>query len=247
MAGQKISIGARIDQVLARLEWRWSLSNLALAAYLSISTALPAWAVSAMSTFQHFAPLSWVLAGFSGLIGAVLLYALFAWAFGRVIRARYDRSLYERTGFVDPMAKTFENKRIFLSDFVLPSAAHIAEKAFINCEIIGPANLFLRQGNSIATQKLPFCDGFIVPSSARNMYNFIVIDNCSFRDCSFKLCTVGLLDVEYHAFGQSLGWVNWLNPPEEQLQMLPLADEGPALDAAAVAPPPPSDTEAERQ
>jgi hypothetical protein len=244
----QMSIGQRIDRVLARLEWRWSLSNFLLGTYLSLSTALPAWAVSAMSIFDQYAPLSWVLAGFAGLATAVVLYAIFAWAYGRVIRSQYDRSLYERTGFVDPMAKTFENRRIFLADFILPSAPHLAEKAFINCEIIGPANLLLRGGNSIATQRLPYCDGLVIPSSTKNYYNFLIVDNCSFRDCSFKRCTVAITDMEYESFGKTIDFVNWLNPPDQQLELISSDDlDGRANSGSLPSPPPQPDTEAEAQ
>jgi hypothetical protein len=238
-----MKIGQRIDRALSKIEWRWSLGNLLGGAYLFLSAALPAWAVSAMSMFQQYAPLSWVFAGFAGLSLSVLCFATYSWAYLRIIRARYDSRLYERSGFVDPMAKTFENRRIHLSDFVLPSTPLIAGKAFINCEIIGPANLLFRVGNSVAEQKLPFVDGWLLRPDVKNFYNCIVIDSCTFRECSFKLCTLVLMEPEYQNFSH-LDWINWLNAPGTEA-MLPGMEPAATLGLPPSPPLPPS-TEAEK-
>jgi hypothetical protein len=207
-------IGERIDRFLSRLEWRWSLRQFALGAYVIASTALPAWAVSAMETFQQYAPLSWVLAGFLGLTFAVVSFALFAWANGRWVRSSYNKQLLARSGYVDPMAKTFENKRIFLSEFCLPSEPHIEGKAFINCDIVGPANILVRSNNQIEDHHLPICDA-ILTRTDRTPNNGIYIDNCTFRGCSFKRITIIVPQEAYPNFSH-LNWLHWLNIDDEQ-------------------------------
>lgn len=185
--------------------------------------------------FEQFAPLSWVLAGFAGLVAAVAVFALFSGAYSRWVRARYDRGLYERSGFVDPMAKTFENKRIFLTEFCLPSDSYIAGKAFTNCELIGPANIFLRVGNFVADQKLPLCDTVIIVD--KTPFNAVIFDNCSFRDCSFKRITILLSSEEYINF-KHLNWLNWITLASEE-PMLPGISR--PTQPEAIAPPQPSE------
>lgn len=228
-----------IDRTLSRLEWRWSL--LSHVAWLVSSFALPAWALQAADLFSEYAPFSWVAAGFAGLLLGGLVLSLFAWSYGKWVRSKYDRSLYERTGFVDPMAATFENKRIFLADFCLPSDPHIEGRTFINCEIVGPTNLYLRKGNNITEQKLPIVDAVVLNVDKR-FFNGVIVDNCTFRRCAFKRTTIMMLPAEYEAYSR-LEWLNWISTPDEpELQLAggPNQPEGPAL-------PPPQDTPAETQ
>lgn len=219
-----MKIGQRIDQFLARLEWRWSLSQFMLGGYFIALTALPAWAVSAMDLFQQFAPLSWVIAGFVGLIIAVLAYAIFSWSYGRWVRSKYNQYLFSKSGYVDPMAKTFENKRIFLNEFCLPSEPHIDGKAFINCDIIGPANILIRNNNQLADQRLPNCDA-ILTRTDRWPHNGIIIDNCTFRGCSFKRVTIIVPEIAYSGF-EHLDWLHWLNINDDEPQF-------PGMDTAS--------------
>lgn len=206
-------IGERLDRILSRLEWRWSLAQFVWGGYVIISTALPAWAVSATDIFQHHAPLSWVVSGFAGLSFALLTYAIYAWANAKLIRSRYNRELYEKTGFVDPMANTFEDRRIFLAEFCLPSDPYLSGKTFVNCEIIGPSVLFLRWSNRVDEHQLPNCDAIVL--RGRSYHNAITVDRCTFRGCSFKRITVMVLPEEFDK-SKELDWLNWLAEPQEQ-------------------------------
>jgi hypothetical protein len=166
-----------------------------------------------MDMFQQYAPLSWVLSGFAGLLFALITYAIFAWANAKLIRSRYNRDLYEKTGFVDPMANTFEDRRIFLGEFCLPSDPYFAGKTFVNCEIIGPAVLFLRFNNSVYEHQLPNCDAIVL--RGRSYHNVLTADRCTFRGCSFKRITVLVLPEEFER-SKGLDWLNWLAEPQEE-------------------------------
>jgi hypothetical protein len=177
-----------------------------------------------MSTFNHFAPLSWVLGGFVGLVVGAVSYAVVAWGYGRFINSRYNSQLLAKSGYVDPMSKTFENKRIFLAEFCLPSEPHIEGKAFINCDIVGPANVILRHNNQIADHKLPICDAVLVRSD-KAPANGVYIDNCTFRGCSFKRLTIVVPQLAYDNFAH-LDWLNWLNVEDVEPQLPGLQPEG---------------------
>ena len=113
---------------------------------------------------------------------------------------------------------TFERKRILLSDFVLPSFPFIDGKTFIDCEIVGPANIHLQHGNFADPIRRPIIDVVWLAPRA-TFYNGIVFTNCIFRNCSFQRVTIfsGLENFE--------GWkntphINWISipPTAEQIQ-----------------------------
>ncbi|MDF1633279.1 hypothetical protein [Mycoplana sp. MJR14] len=205
--------------MLATLEWQWSLWNLAKGSGIVGSFALPAWAVYATDLFARYQPLSWVVAGFAGVLTTAVAYAIFARARASLIRSAYDNNLYQRSGFVDPMAATFENKRIFLADFVLPSDLFISDKTFINCEIVGPANLFLRGNYQVHEQLLTMVDAVML-NGDRNFNNGVIVENCTFRKCSFKRITLMMLPHEYERY-KNLDWLHWISRPGDRQEELP--------------------------
>lgn len=207
-----MALGERINRFFMNSEWRLSLV-LTMVGIVS-SFALPAWAVRATNLFADYSPFSWVAAGFIGFLLFAFGYFLIAHARSKWVRSRYDHNLYKRTGFVDPMAATFENKRIFLSDFILPSDPHIEGKTFINCEIIGPANLFFRNNNRVDEHRLPVCDGIVI-QPGKPFLNGVFLDGCAFRKCSFKRVTVVLLP-EMYQHSRNVDWLNWIAVPDEQ-------------------------------
>lgn len=208
-----------MDWIKRSGSWVWTnLGNLTWFAGLLASFALPAWAVRVTGIMAEWAPASWVAAGFAGMAIAVPLFALFAWAKGRLVRARYDARLLAQGGEIDPLAKTFERKRIFLNEFVLPSLPYVEGKTFIDCEIVGPANLILRSGNSVTAQKLPYCDGYVL-SDFNLPNNGYVFDNCVFRGCSFNRVSLMLTLPEY-ALSRGTDWIIWrgFRPTDEALE-----------------------------
>lgn len=212
-----MTLGQKLDRLFNKLEWRWSLLVQMVTAVSSF--ALPAWAVKTTTIFIEYSPFSWVAAGFGGLIASAIVYALYGYARSKIVKAKYDNNLYQRTGFVDPMAKTFENKRIFIADFVLPSDPFITDKTFINCEIIGPANLFLRGHYQVNEQQLPICDA-VALNGDRRFFNGVTVENCTFRKCSFKRITLMMLPHEYQQY-RNLEWLNWVSAQQADQLNLP--------------------------
>lgn len=172
------------------------------------SFLVPAWAVHITEAFSRYSPASWVIAGFAGLTAAATSYWLFTAAYRTWVRTKYNARLYERSGFVDPMAKTFEDKRIYLSDFCLPSHPLIDNKTFINCEIIGPSNLVLEYSNNVTEQKYPICDAVLL-KKGQMYYNATLVRTCTFRHCSFQRVTF-LFPVDQYEQAKDVNWLNWI-------------------------------------
>lgn len=219
--------------------WIWAnLGNLTWIAGIVASFALPAWAVRVSGLMAQYAPLSWVVAGFLGITVAVPLFALFAWARGKLVRTRYDARLLARGGEIDPLAKTFERKRIFLSEFVLPSKPLVEDKTFIDCEIIGPATVILHQGNTVNEHRLPICDAYVMNASA-NPNTGYVFNRCAFRGCSFVRVSL-MFSLEEYEKAKDVNWLNWVSirPDhlEEAFAQLPLVPESPPEHLEAESP-----------
>jgi hypothetical protein len=201
--------------MLNTLESRWSLWNLLQGGSMIASFALPAWAVKSVNLFIEFSPLSWVVAGFGGLFIWVSCYLIWQWAKRISINAKYDANILKNGDKLNPLDQTFEGKRIFINDFVLPSSQLIQNKTFINCEIIGPACLYF-MANNLATQiKPPTIDGIWLDPSAF-FWNGVILSDCIFRDCSFQRITI-LASVENYESWKNHQNMNWISiPPQSE-------------------------------
>jgi hypothetical protein len=228
---------SRANRFFQNIEWRWSLWNLIQGALAVTSFALPAWAVRTAELFPAYSPASWVAAGFLGFFVIAAGYWLFTSAYSRWISARYNARLYEKSDFIDPMGKIFQDQRIFLDGFILPSHPLVEGKTFINCDIIGPANIVLQYMNHVSSQRYPICDTVLLKDNA-TYYNAILFRHCTFRECSFQRITV-LIESGQFPFVKGTDWINWISKTDEDL--------GDASQASLPLPQAPSSPEEETQ
>ena len=70
--------------------------------------------------FSQYAPFSYIVVGTAGVLSYALAVFLIGTGRFRSVRSKYDAKFMKETGGVDPLAKVFEGKRIYLNDFVLP-------------------------------------------------------------------------------------------------------------------------------
>lgn len=209
----------RTESFFSGLEWRWSLVNLLWGVPTAIASfVLPAWAVQASKLFEQYEPLSWVVAGFIGLASGSAIYYLAALGRHKWVKARYDARMLAQGGAVDPLEKTLERKRIYLNEFCLPSHPFIEGKVFIDCELIGPANIIFLSGNSINDARYPIIDTIYMKEGARPNNGYIFKD-CIFRSCNFSRVTF-LVQFEETRMFSGFSYVNWLT------DYLPDAGEG---------------------
>ena len=229
------SIRERLDTLLGRWDTRISIALHITGGVASF--AVPAWAVRATDMFDQSAPASWVAAGFIGLIIFVVARLLWAAATSIHTRAKYNARFIERTGGAfNPLDLTFQNRRIYLEDFVLPSHPLVEGKTFINCDIIGPANIFWQYGNQANPIRPPVIDAVCL--EARNAFNNgIIFRDCIFRNCSFQRITVFAVPELYPDWKDNAN-LNWISvaPPttliEERRKTLAPPQE-PQTDNAA--------------
>lgn len=201
----------RINQFFMHFEWRLSLATVIWSLLVPArSFALPAWALRAAGIFSEYAPFSWVVAGFAGL----LLYAIAVFIYGtgqqRSVRSRYDARFMQETGGVDPLARVFQGKRIYLNDFVLPSQPQVIGKTFVDCEMVGPANMYFDFDNSVDDVQPGLVDA-VALSGERQFFNGVLFRNCKFRGCTFHRVTLFFQPKEALRI-EGLNWLNWISP-----------------------------------
>lgn len=209
-------------------DWLWDhFERVALLVGWAVTGGLFAWAAKAAKILEPYSPFSWVLAGFAGMFLVAVTYRIGVAAYRQQVRTRYDAKLLAQGGAIDPLAKTFEAKRIFLNEFILPSHPLVDGKTFIDCQIIGPANVILVEGNSVNEQRLPYCDAVLMHEDRRPV-NGLAFTNCTFRQCSFQRVTLLIPNSEYPS-ARNVNWLNWITPHPDGVNQirLPLPLNGP--------------------
>jgi hypothetical protein len=156
---------------------------------LAASAGFPAWATWTLGLFSDYAPLSWIVAGFCGMIIWAVVRVLLSWAYRVRVQAKYNERFIEHGGNYNPLDLIFEKKRIYLNDFALPSHPLIEGKTFVDCDIIGPANIYWHFGNQAFPIRAPIIDAICLDPEAK-FNNGFIFQNCIFRNCSFQRITV---------------------------------------------------------
>lgn len=190
-----------------------------------MSFALPAWAASAVNVLDVFSPLSWVLAGFTGLALCAIAYSAigvgaFWWTTAKI------RSVWAREHHtVNPLDTVFEKQRINVADLVTPFDRVVANKTFIDCELVGPANLYISatHNSSMAMKGSIFnpCEAVMVTNEAV-VHNAINFNDCVFTNCKFYAVTLFFREYAFAGANRLVLGLNWItptitNPPQPEL------------------------------
>jgi len=200
-----------LNRFFMHFEWRLSLATVVWSLLIPAgSFVLPAWATEATGVFSEHAPLSWVIAGFGGLLAYAIAVFIYGTGQQRSVRSRYDAKFMRETGGVDPLARVFEGKRIYLNDFVLPSQPQVIGKTFVDCEIVGPANMYFEADSSVDDVKPGLVDA-VALTGERQFFNGVVFRNCKFRGCTFHRVTLFFQPKEALRIA-GLNWLNWISP-----------------------------------
>jgi hypothetical protein len=206
------SLQERLGVFLDAVESRWSLALHGVTLLTTVgATAWGAWAADILS---QYSPLSWIVAGLLGALFWAVVRLIWNWGYRIKIRAQYDAKFIEHGGNYNPLDLTFEKKRIYLNDFVLPSSPLIQGKTFIECEIIGPAIVYFRANNLAAPIREPKLDAVWLHPTA-SMSNHFTFDNCIFRNCSFQRITLFASIENFYDWRDNPN-VNWISIPPTQ-------------------------------
>ncbi len=172
-----------------------------------VSGLVVAWAAHVTALLKPYAPLSWVLAGFLGAWLFMISAYIFAVVRDRIIVANVNRRFYEQIDRINPLQNTFEKQRIRIDDLVSPIRPLVSKKNFIECELIGPANIRFAassmRNNEFIMVDFVYCDNDTFP------LNGVIFAECSMRNCKLFKITFLISDKDT-GFSEGPNF-NWLN------------------------------------
>ncbi len=96
---------------------------------------------------RYNGPIAWWFAALLGGAFFVFIFLGIAWGRWKLIQAKAVNKWAKKVDAINPMDSEFRNQRINLADLANPVTKQISRKRFINCELIGPATIFLGSGN----------------------------------------------------------------------------------------------------
>jgi hypothetical protein len=212
-----------------KIAHRWALRIYGFATVWSVvPPSIAAVLTAYLSTGVHWiSQFGWFGIFLSGLVG----YAVGAFGMAQTAKAKLLRISAEHRGIVhgesasfDPLAKVYENKRLYLRDLAPVGRRFVIGKTFINCEIIGPGSAVL--GTRSSEQK-PFPS---IRDSATYDVDCIEIDptkqsvlaiafpDCDFIGCQFFHMTLLFMQRE----NDTLHWIT----KDSRQALLPQTDPG---------------------
>lgn len=110
----------------------------------------------------------------------------------------------------DPMQPIFQNKRIKLTDLINPYDQVVLDKKFINCELIGPANiLIIFSGAKFISNNFDQSDAVEIRDNAVPQ-NAIAFARCDFEKCRFFKVSMLFQTNSRQAADQLITDLNWL-------------------------------------
>lgn len=166
-----------------------------------------AWAGSYSSYLSEFGAIGWI---FSGLLSSVLLATLVflcvqirnSWLIGRS-----TRRWIENSDEFNPMESEFRNRRILVKDLAHPITLEIVRKKLYNCELIGPASVFLYNGGYFKDVTFADCSVFVLwPDQKGQVFpgHSVILNNVEMHGGSIYRATIlippDMVDI-FHAMG----------------------------------------------
>lgn len=152
------------------------------------------WIATVTTILDGYSPLSYWVAGLFG----TLLFAFILFATNRAVLAFHQSrrlaALRKPVDAVNPLESSFSNQRIDLHSFVDPITHRVSGKTFTDCELVGPALVWLTRCNidSRATSKPTLLGSDVISVEAvpegtmmQTSPNVIVLRECHFVNCSF--------------------------------------------------------------
>jgi hypothetical protein len=213
----------RLNRILESIS-----AHLTLYTAFGIGTAvsvLIAWAAHATEQLKPYAPFSWA---FGALVGALFFAALF-WLVSKGrslwISSTITRTFHQiKAPTTNPLEPVFQTQRINISELASPVNRLIANKTFMDCEIIGPANLILAAthpgGGSM--NQCNFINCVAVGVRDRGAVPFgLFLQDCTFLRCRLFGVVLFIPRSEQAHFRASMPGFTWIT--EEPVTDPPIA------------------------
>jgi hypothetical protein len=144
--------------------------------------------LGSITDWAHAAgPLGWAVIAIFTMVVAAFGYAAYGYATMQRSLARYGNAKAE-AGHTNPLAPVHQHERIDLSQFYHPFHKATEKVRFENCELMGPASIFL-DGCVLNEGLFRECDVVVVrpdrPVSGVTKFQFCHFVNCKFFRVTF--------------------------------------------------------------
>ncbi len=212
-----------------RLSWintRWALfDRIWPVAVAAIGGGVLTWLTDFMGAY---APASYGfgagLAALMWLAGSLLVDA----SKTRRLKNKQYESLREPKSEFDPLASTFEKKRIWVEDLFLPGYPVVEDKTFLDCEFVGPANIMLVGDGHLTGVTLSNCD-LILITPPETPHNAKFFKSCLIKGGGIFFCTLYCNEHTYRMLRKEMtGDANWLSATPHKLPNWPELSQRPA-------------------
>ena len=197
----------KLQKLLDRAESRISLWAILNGSGVLTAAGVTGWLSSAVEWISAYGAFGWWCAALAGALAAALVLLAVAW--GRYAWIR-GRTLHKWKNIVDnfnPMEDEFNKQRIRLADIANPFTMRISGKRFVNCDLIGPANIIIMSHNNLFHIGFIDCD-IIVGRHGAIFKNAIGLENCTLVGGRIYGATIIIpnnLVHKFHNFGGIFG------------------------------------------
>jgi hypothetical protein len=178
-----------INEIFQRWEWRLSLYQILSGGGILSTALITGWIASAQDWVNQYGALGWWIAALTGALAATLICVGIASLRYFMARASAVRTWSERVTDINPLDSQFNRRRIHLQSIVDPIGSRIIGKQFVNCELVGPANIFISPNSRLMGATFIQCDVVIAKDGAF-AYNVIALENSEILNCTLWRCAL---------------------------------------------------------
>ncbi|MEX2138229.1 MAG: hypothetical protein WD894_03155 [Pirellulales bacterium] len=169
----------------------------------TVGGAVMAYLAAATTWLSAYGPIAWG----GAFLAAFILIGLAWWTIG-VAESRYhlNRFIKRRalTADINPLDDHFTRRRIKLIDFFHPFYRPNQAVKFQDCELFGPAVIYLRTGVTFLHSELLSCEAVIVKPNSK-VVGATVFESCTFERCKIYGVTFFLSKGDYLALTTLIG------------------------------------------
>lgn len=137
----------RMHRFLDRLESRIALWIILGGS--SVVGLITGWLSRGVDTIDQFGWFGWWTTGLVGTLLAALILLSLAFMYGAWVKVRAHRKWSEQVVDFNPLDRDLQKKRMKFHDLASPIGRRIKGKRIRDCELIGPANVFLYRNVSM--------------------------------------------------------------------------------------------------
>ena len=181
-----------------------------------LTSGLITWAASATEWMNQYAPLSWVLSFFVGMLILTLILAGLARFYVWITEAKYNIVRSSNPSSINPLEDVFQKQTINIMDFKMPTLEFVIGKKFIGCHLLGPATIYLKN-SSLTDSTFAFCDFIKIPNNSI-VQNIIPFDDLEVRNSLLINLTILVPEANAKKTEQGIKGMIWANdiPPKQK-------------------------------